>query len=158
MSANVSTMASRPTLFGLRAASRLMLDVIPAWTQDLGLLLEAVEAARPHGAGDNWQPGAIMRLPFSRKTCGDEQAISPQALTALADAAMIFACAAASNSYRPMTAIDQTVHFLAAARFDVLADARIIWAGATTMFGRISIIGATVRTPIAMVSAAYAWR
>ncbi len=35
------------SIFGLRAASRLMLDVIPPWTQELGLLIESIEAVRP---------------------------------------------------------------------------------------------------------------
>ena len=54
--------APTPSMFGLRAASRLMLEVIPPWTQDLGLLIEAVEAWRPAGASPDWYPGAVLRL------------------------------------------------------------------------------------------------
>jgi hypothetical protein len=32
--------------FGLQAAGRLMVQVFPAWVQDLALLVETVEAAR----------------------------------------------------------------------------------------------------------------
>jgi acyl-coenzyme A thioesterase PaaI-like protein len=151
--------ASEPTqsIFGLQAASRLMLDVVPAWTQDLGLLVESIEAARPHGAGEDWMPGAVLRLPYSRRICEARGTVSPQAIMALADAAMIFACAAAWNGYRPMTTVDQTAHFLCpVARFDLLADARVLRAGATTCFGRVSIVTAIDRTPVAMVSGAYA--
>jgi acyl-coenzyme A thioesterase PaaI-like protein len=147
--------ASTPSMFGLRAASRLMLEVIPPWTQEMGLLIEAVEAWRPAGAGTDWSPGAVLRLPFTRKLCPDGKTISTQALMAFADAAMIFACAAAWNGYRPMTAVDQTAHFLGPARFDLLADARIIRAGTTTSFGRVSIFGASARQPVAMMAGAY---
>ena len=43
---------------------------------------------------------------------------------ALADTAMVLACSAAWNGYRPMTSIDQTTHFLRPVNFDVIADAR----------------------------------
>jgi acyl-coenzyme A thioesterase PaaI-like protein len=147
--------ASTPSMFGLRAASRLMLEVIPPWTQEMGLLIEAVEAWRPAGAAPDWSPGAVLRLPFTRKLCPDGKTISTQALMAFADTAMIFACAAAWNGYRPMTAVDQTAHFLGAARFDLLADARIIRAGTMTSFGRVSIFGASHRQPVAMMAGAY---
>jgi acyl-coenzyme A thioesterase PaaI-like protein len=147
--------APTPSMFGLRAASRLMLEVVPPWTQELGLLIEAVEAWRPAGAAPDWNPGAVLRLPFTRKVCADGNTISTQALMAFADAAMIFACAAAWNGYRPMTAIDQTAHFLGAAQFDLLADARVLRAGTTTSFGRVSIFGASSRQPVAMMSGAY---
>ena len=42
---------------------------LPPWMQDLGLLVEAVEAGRPAGAPADWQPGAVIRLPFSSKLC-----------------------------------------------------------------------------------------
>ncbi len=147
--------APTPSMFGLRAASRLMLEVIPPWTQDLGLLIEAVEAWRPAGAAPDWNPGAVLRLPFTRKLCADGKTISTQALMAFADAAMIFASAAAWNGYRPMTAVDQTAHFLGPAHFDLLADARILRAGTTTSFGRVSIFGASARQPVAMMAGAY---
>lgn len=143
-------------VFGLRAASRLMLDVVAPWVQDLGLLVEGVESARPAGAGADWQPGAVLRLPFSKKHCGDGAVISGPALLALADTAMMFACSAAWNGYRPMTAIDQTTHFLRPASFDVLADARIIRVSEAMMFGRAMLINAADRRPVGMVSSAYA--
>ena len=54
-------------LFGLQAAGRLMTEVLAPWVQDLGLLVETVEAGRPPGSPADWQPGAVVRLPFSRK-------------------------------------------------------------------------------------------
>jgi len=66
--------------FGLQAAGRLMIEVFPAWVQDLALLVESVESVRPPGAQPDWQPGAIVRLPFSKKICSDGAVVCSQAL------------------------------------------------------------------------------
>jgi acyl-coenzyme A thioesterase PaaI-like protein len=123
--------------------------------QDLGLLVESVEAGRPAGAPADWQPGAVIRLPFSSKLTR-EGVICPQALMAMSDTAMILACAAAWNGYRPVSIIDQTMHFLRPVNFDVLADARIIRVGRATSFGRVLLSSAIDRRPVGMVSSAYA--
>src|SRR5688500_13572071 len=83
------------SVIGIQAAGRLMSEVFAPWVQELGLLIEAIESGRPAGAPQDWQPGAIVRLPFSQKLCRDGGVICPQALMAAADTAMVFACAAA---------------------------------------------------------------
>jgi acyl-coenzyme A thioesterase PaaI-like protein len=142
-------------VFGIEAAGRLLLGALPPWMQDLGLLVEAIEAGRPPGAPADWQPGAIVRLPISSRIAR-EGVICPQALTATSDAAMVLACAAAWNGYRPVSVIDQTMHFLRPANFDVLADARVVRIGRTTSFGRVLLSSAIDRRPVGMVSSAYA--
>lgn len=142
--------------FGLEAAVQLLTEVTAPWVQELGLLVETVEAGRPQGAADDWQPGARLRLPFSRTICRDGGAIASQALMALADTAMMLACAAAWNGYRPMTPIDQTAHFLRPASFDLIADARVIRIGRSTTFGRVLMLSAADRRPVGMMSGAYA--
>ncbi len=144
------------SVFGIQAAGRLLLEVVAPWVQELGMLVEAIEAGRPAGAPPDWQPGAVLRLPFSGKLCRDGGVVCPQALLALADTAMTFACAAAWNGYRPMSAVDQTMHFLRPVNFDVLADARIVRIGRTTSFGRVMLSSATDKRPVGMVSSAYA--
>jgi uncharacterized protein (TIGR00369 family) len=141
--------------FGLQAAGRLMLEVFPAWVQDLALLVESVEAARPPGAQPDWQPGAVVRLPFSKKICNDGDTVCSQALMALADSAMVIACSAAWNGYRPMSTIDQTTHFLRPAVFDVVADARVVRIGRNTSFGRVMLLGAADKRAVGMVASAY---
>jgi uncharacterized protein (TIGR00369 family) len=143
-------------LFGIQAAGRLMTEVFAPWVQDLGLLVESVEAGRPVGASSDWMPGALIRLPFSHKLCRDGGVVCGQALLAAADTAMVIACAAAWNGYKPMSAVDQTMHFLRPVNFDVLADARIIRVGRTTTFGRVTLSSATDKRPVGMVSSAYA--
>ena len=144
------------SVFGIQAAGRLIADVLAPWMQDLGLLVEAVESGRPPGAPVDWQPGAVLRLPFSSKICRDGGVACGQALMALADTAMVVACSAAWNGYRPMTTIDQTMHFLRPVTFDVIADARVVRVGRTTSFGRVMVMSAADKRPVGMVTSAYA--
>ncbi len=141
--------------FGIQAAGRLLTEVVAPWVQELGLLVESIESGRPAGAPPDWQPGAIIRMPFSSRLCRDG-VVCPQALMALADTAMVFACAAAWSGYRPTSAVDQTTHFLRPVSFDVLADARIVRIGRTNCFGRVMLSSAVDRRPVGMVSSAYA--
>lgn len=142
--------------FGIQAAGRLLLERVAPWVQELGMLVESVETGRPAGAPADWQPGAMLRLPFSAKVCHDGGLMSSQALLALADTAMMLACAAAWSGYRPMSPVDQTTHFLRPVNFDVLADARIVRIGRTTSFGRVMLSSAVDRRPVGMVSCACA--
>ncbi len=141
--------------FGLQAAGRLMIKVLAPWVQDLSLLVESVESARPPGASPDWQPGAVLRLPYSKKICNDGHVVCSQALMALADTAMVIACSAAWNGYRPMSAIDQSTHFLRPVSFDVVADARVVRIGSNTSFARVTILSATDKRPVGMVASAY---
>ena len=75
---------------------------------------------------------------------------------ALADTAMMFAIAVAWSAYRPMSVVDQTMHFLRPVNFDVLADARIVRIGRTNCFGRVMLSSAADKRPVGMVSSAYA--
>jgi uncharacterized protein (TIGR00369 family) len=143
-------------LFGLQAAGRLLTEECAPWIQDLGLLIEIVEAGRPPGAPADWQPGAVVRLPFSQKICRNGGVVCGQALTALADTAMVIACAAAWNGYRSMAPIDQTMHYLRPVNFDVVADARVVRIGRNTSFGRVMLYSAVDKRPVGMVASAYA--
>jgi uncharacterized protein (TIGR00369 family) len=151
----VHRLASAEAAFGLQAAGRLMLQAFAPWVTDLALLVESVEPNRPSGAQPDWQPGAVVRMPFSKKICGDGNVVCSQALMALADTAMVIACSAAWNGYRPMSMIDQTMHFLRPVNFDVIADARVIRIGNTTSFARVTVLGAADKRPVGMVSSAY---
>ncbi len=142
-------------VFGIEAAGRALVEVLPPWMQELGLLVEAVEAGRPQAAGPDWQPGVIVRLPFSVRLARGGLMCS-QALMATADTAMALACAAVWNGQRPASPIDQTIHFLRPANVDVLADARIVRIGRSTAFGRVALLSAVDNRQIGMVSTAYA--
>ena len=151
----VHRLAAPQVSFGVQTAGRLMTKIFPQWVQDLALLVESVETVRPPGALPDWQPGATVRLPYSRKLCSDGAAVCTQALMALADTAMVLACSAAWNGYRPMTSIDQTTHFLRPVNFDVIADARAVRLGRNTSFGRVMLLNAADGRPVGMVASAY---
>jgi acyl-coenzyme A thioesterase PaaI-like protein len=146
--------ASEPS-FGVQAAGRLINRIFAPWVQDLALLVETVEAVRPAGAGEDRLPGAVVRLPFSEAICSDGHVVCSQALTALADTAMVIACSAAWNGYRPMSAIDQTAHFLRPVSFDVIADARVVRISRNIGFGRVTLLAASDERPVGMVASAY---
>ena len=142
--------------FGLADARRILGEVFAPWVQDLALSVERIEHEAPADAPD-WQPGALLRMPFSERLCRTGGIVCGQALMAFADTAMVLANLAANKGYRPMTTVDQTTHFMrAVTASDVLADARVVRLGRTMSFGRVSLLSATDNKPVAMVSSAFA--
>ena len=132
-------------------------DVFAPWVQDLRLVLDRIDLSRPDTAAADWQPGAVLRMPFSERLCRQGGIVCGQALMALADTSMVMAILAASGGYRPMTTVDQTTHFLkAVVSSDVLADARVVRLGRTMSFGRVTLSAASDGKPVAMVSSAFA--
>ena len=116
--------------FGLDEATHILGDVFAPWVQDLNLSIEGFDFAPPANAAD-WQPGAILRMPFSERLCRNGGIVCGQALMAFADTSMVIANLAANKGYRPMTTVDQTTHFMrAVTASDVLADARVVDSGA----------------------------
>jgi uncharacterized protein (TIGR00369 family) len=143
--------------FGIEDARRALGEIFAPWVQDLNLSVERFEFAAPPGGSDDWQPGAVLRLPFSERLCRSGGTVSGQALMAFADTAMVIANLAANKGYRAMTTVDQTTHFMrAVTASDVLADARVVRLGRTMSFGRVTLTSATDNKPVAMVSSAFA--
>jgi len=54
--------------FGLPDARRILGEVFAPWVQDLNLAIERLEHAQPADVPD-WQPGALLRMPFSERLC-----------------------------------------------------------------------------------------
>lgn len=132
-------------------------DVFAPWVQDLKLSIEGIEYEPPQHAATGWQPGAILRMPFSERLCRNGGVVCGQALMAFADTAMVIANLAANRGYRAMTTVDQTTHFMRAAILsDVLADARVVRMGRTMSFGHVTLSCAHDNKPVAMVSSAFA--
>lgn len=142
--------------FGIAEARHVLGEVFAPWVMDLDLAIEQFDAAPPASPGD-WQPGAVLRMPFSDRLCRNGGTVSGQALMAFADTAMVIANLAANRGYRPMTTVDQTTHFMrAVSDSDVLADARVVRLGRTMSFGRVTLLSARDNKPVAMVSSAFA--
>ncbi|MGY8710194.1 PaaI family thioesterase [Bradyrhizobium sp. 18BD] len=150
-------MPSQPEAeFGINVARRILGEVFAPWVQDLNLSVEHIEHTPPPDAPD-WQPGALLRMPFSERLCRNGGVVCGQALMALADTAMVIANLAANRGYRPMTTVDQTTHFMrAVASSDVIADARVVRLGRTMSFGRVTLLSAADNKQVAMVSSAFA--
>jgi uncharacterized protein (TIGR00369 family) len=146
-----------PAEFGIEEARRVLGQVFAPWVQDLNLSIESVDHAPPPDAASDWQPGAVLRMPFSERLCRNGGIVCGQALMAFADTAMVIANLAANRGYRPMTTVDQTTHFMrAVTSSDVLADARVVRLGRTMSFGRVTLTSAADNKPVAMVSSAFA--
>jgi uncharacterized protein (TIGR00369 family) len=148
---------SPSSTFDIEEARRILGDVFAPWVQDLNLSIERIDHAPPPELASDWQPGAILRMPFSERLCRHGGIVCGQALMAFADTAMVIANLAANSGYRPMTTVDQTTHFMrAAAASDVLADARVVRLGRTMSFGRVTLSSAVDNKPVAMISSAFA--
>ena len=143
--------------FGIEEARRVLREVFAPWVQDLKLSIEGIDYNPPPEAAADWQPGAILRMPFSERLCRNGGIVCGQALMAFADTAMVIANLAANRGYRPMTTVDQTTHFMrAVTSSDVRADARVVRLGRTMSFGRVTLLGGADNKPVAMVSSAFA--
>jgi uncharacterized protein (TIGR00369 family) len=146
-----------PAEFDIEVARRVLGEVFAPWVQDLNLSIEDIDYEPPQHGAATWQPGAILRLPFSERLCRNGGIVCGQALMAFADTAMVIANLAANRGYRPMTTVDQTTHFMrAATASDVLADAWVVRMGRTMSFGRVTLCSAHDNKPVAMVSSAFA--
>ena len=143
--------------FGIAEAKRVLGEVFAPWVSDLNLSIEDFDFTQPQDRAGDWQPGAILRMPFSERLCRNGGTVCGQALMAFADTAMVIANLAANRGYRPMTTVDQTTHFMRAAmKSDVLADARVVRMGRTMSFGRVTLSSAGDSKPVAMISSAFA--
>jgi uncharacterized protein (TIGR00369 family) len=142
--------------FGIGEARRVLGEVFAPWVLDLNLSIEGFDFTPPPGEATDWQPGAILRMPFSERLCRNGGVVCGQALMAFADTSMVLANLAANRGYRPMTTVDQTTHFMRAATGDVLADARVVRLGRTMSFGHVTLLSAADNKPVAMVSSAFA--
>jgi len=148
---------SGDTFGGIDEARRVLGEVFADWVKDLNLSIEGIDYDPPAEGPADWQPGAILRMPFSERLCRNGGMVCGQALMAFADTAMVIANLAANRGYRPMTTVDQTTHFMRAVMSsDVLADARVVRRGRTMSFGRVTLLSAADNKPVAMVSSAFA--
>ena len=146
-----------PAEFDIEEARRVLGEVFAPWVLDLNLSIEGFDFEAPTNAAADWQPGAILRMPFSERLCRNGGMVCGQALMAFADTAMVIANLAANRGYRPMTTVDQTTHFMrAVTASDVLAEARVVRRGRTMSFGRVTLSSAGDSKPVAMVSSAFA--
>ena len=117
--------------WNLEAASRMLVEHFAPWVRALDLTVEQVDDG-----------GATLRMRFHDDLCRSGGVVSGQALSALADTAMVFAIASASGGMRPMTTVDLHTTFMrAATNADVVAQARVERLGRTMAFARVTMHG-----------------
>jgi uncharacterized protein (TIGR00369 family) len=132
--------------FDLDTARELMQRVFAPWVRALDLEIGRIDS-----------DGAMLRMPFDPALCREGGIVCGQALMALADTSMVFAVAAASGRYRPMTTVDVTTHMMKPiSNADVVAHARILRLGRSMAFGRASLHAADRDEIAAMSTMAYA--
>jgi acyl-coenzyme A thioesterase PaaI-like protein len=143
--------------FGIDDAKRVLGEVFAPWVLDLDLSVEAFDFTPSPDSGADWQPGAILRMPFSERLCRNGGTVCGQALMAFADTSIVPPNLAPTKSYSPMTTAHHPTHYIPpVTTSDVLADARVVRLGRTMSFGRVTLLSATDNRPVAMVSSAFA--
>ena len=131
----------------VEGANAILRESFAPWVLDLGLSVAAVDAA---GA-------ATLTMPASERIARVGGTICGQALMALADTAMVFAIAAASGGFRPMTTVGQTSSFLRPIQGrTAVATARLLKSGRTLAFGEVLIAAEGASEPAVQVSSTYA--
>ena len=119
-------------MFDVDAATAILRREFAPWVQDLDLTVASVAADR-----------ATLTMRAGPRTQRAGGVVCGQALMALADTAMVFAIAAASGGYRPMTTVGQTLSFMKPATgAEIAAEARVLRLGKTLAFGEIAITDA----------------
>ncbi|MBI3706874.1 MAG: PaaI family thioesterase [Proteobacteria bacterium] len=110
------------------ASAAAILDAnFAPWVKDLRLTIASVGADR-----------AKLRMPFGDRLTRVGGTVCGQALMTLADTTMVFAIAAASGGFRPMTTVNQTISFMRPITASaVIAEGRVIRLGKTLAFGEV---------------------
>jgi uncharacterized protein (TIGR00369 family) len=116
------------------------------WVQDLGLVVEDVDAGT-----------ATLRLPWSARLAREGGAMCGQALMAAADTATVIAVAAARGGFVPMTTVQLSTTFQRPVLdADVRVVARLTKLGRTLAFADIAMTPAGADAPAAQASTVYA--
>lgn len=108
----------------------LLADNFAPWVQDLGLVVEHLDAGGV----------ATLRLPWSDRLARQGGAMSGQALMAAADTTTVLAIAAARGGFIPMTTVQQSTTFQRAiVGTDTLVTARVTKLGRSLAFADITL-------------------
>src|SRR5258708_12878447 len=91
------------TDFDIEHARRVLGDVFAPWVQDLKLSISGIEFSPPPGAAADWQPGAMLRMPFSERLCRNGGIVCGQALMAFAHTPMAIPKPPPNPAYPPIT-------------------------------------------------------
>ncbi len=133
--------------FGLPAARALLAEKFAPWIVELGIEVSGLDVSGR----------AELRMPAGSRIVREGGIVCGQASMALADTAMVFAIAAASGGYRPMTTVSQTTTFLRPLSGTVVvARAHLLKLGRTLAFGEVLLANDGSADAAVQVSSTYA--
>ena len=100
--------------------------------------------------------GATLHMPITPALARVGGIVSGQALAALADTAMVFACAGQMGAFRPVATTNLDTQFLRPGTGDVVrCEAEIQRAGKALIFTRATLIAEPSQKPIAAATATF---
>lgn len=127
-------------------AQTFLTENFAGWIQDLKPEISRIDAT-----------GCTMTIPVSDHINRVGGIVSGQALAALADTAMVFACFGQMDQIAPVGTVTLDTQFLRPARGDAIrAEAEITRAGRTMFFARCTLIEQPSGKPVAVATATFA--
>ncbi len=127
-------------------AQTFLTENFAGWIQDLKPEISQMDTT-----------GCTMTIPITDTSTASVASVSGQALAALADTAMVFACIGQMDQITPVGTVTLDTQFLRPARGDAIrAEAEITRAGRTMFFARCTLIEEPSGKPVAMATATFA--
>ncbi|UYV36125.1 PaaI family thioesterase [Rhodobacteraceae bacterium D3-12] len=115
------------------------------WVRALDLTITAIGAE-----------GAVLHMPITPALARVGGILSGQALAAMADTAMVFACAGHMGEFRPIATTNLDTQFLRPGIGDaVRCEATVVRAGKALIFARATMIAEPSNKPVATANATF---
>jgi uncharacterized protein (TIGR00369 family) len=127
-------------------ANTILAHSFAAWVRALGLKITDISAER-----------AVMTMPITDDINRIGNIVSGQALAAMADTAMVFACFGHLGAPEPVGTVTLDTQFLRPASGDsIRAEAEVTRAGKSMIFARCTLIAEPSGKPVALATATFA--
>ncbi len=132
-------------MFDAKAAQQALEENFAPWVLDLAPQVQDVGTGR-----------AVLDIPVTPRIARVGGMVCGQAMGALADTAMVLACAAQLGEFRPVATTNLETRFLRAARGEVLrCTARIVKPGRALLFAEAELADPAEGKPVARASATF---
>lgn len=126
-------------------AQRFLDDNFADWVRALDLTIAAIG-----------HEGATLTMPITPQLARVGGILSGQALAAMADTAMVFACAGHLGAFRPVATTNLGTQFLRPGTGDsVRCEAEVVRAGKALIFARATLVAEPSGKPIATANATF---
>lgn len=126
-------------------AQQFLDDNFAPWVRALDLTIAAIGPE-----------GATLTMPITDKLARVGGILSGQALAAMADTAMVFACAGHMGEFKPVATTNLDTVFLRPGTGDtVRCEAEVVRAGKALIFARATLIATPSEKPVATATATF---